>query len=281
MIKYVKGDIFNSPSKIIVNTVNTVGVMGKGVALEYKNRYPEMFEGYKKLCEDGKLDVGMLYLWKKEEKWVLLFPTKKHWRNPSTLEYIELGLQKFLSSWDKLGANSIAFPRLGCGNGGLDWNEVRPLMEKYLKKVPMQIFIYVDNYKDPVPEHENITEMEKWLAGEYGLEGYEGFKVKLENFIKLEAPIVTADNIEYAIRREDDKVRIGDVLLEEMQLCNLWNWVRDTGVVEAKEIPSEYGVIAEAFLELMKKLKYVDRVFVSPDGKTFPAKPNAYQYVAE
>lgn len=142
MIKYVEGNIFGSPSKIIVNPVNTVGVMGKGIALEYKKRYPEMFIQYRSLCEKGLLDIGKLCLWKKSDKWILLFPTKKHWRDPSKLEYIEQGLIRFVDNWDKLGADSIAFPRLGCGNGGLDWNIVKPLMEKYLNKIPMQILIY-------------------------------------------------------------------------------------------------------------------------------------------
>jgi len=76
MITYVKGNIFESPAKVLVNTV---GVMGKGVALEFKRRYPDMFESYKKICEAKQLDVGKLYLWKKSEKWILLFPTKKNW----------------------------------------------------------------------------------------------------------------------------------------------------------------------------------------------------------
>ena len=117
MITYVKGDLFASPAKILVNTVNVVGVMGKGIALEFKKRYPDMFMAYKALCEEEKLKIGSLFLWKKSEKWVMLFPTKQNWRQPSKIEYIEQGLIKFAANWDKLGADSIAFPRLGCGNG--------------------------------------------------------------------------------------------------------------------------------------------------------------------
>ena len=179
MITYVKGNIFNSPAKVLVNTVNTVGVMGKGVALEYKKRYPDMFECYKGLCEMKQLDIGNLYLWKKSEKWVLLFPTKKHWRNPSKLDYIEKGLKKFEENWDKVGSNTIAFPRLGCGNGGLDWTDVKPLMEKYLGKLPMQIFVYVDNYEDPIPEHKNVTEMEKWQENLLILQHFRSMLLKI------------------------------------------------------------------------------------------------------
>lgn len=281
MIKYVKGDIFNSPSKIIVNTVNTVGVMGKGIALEYKKRYPEMFIKYHELCANHQLDIGKLYLWKKADKWVLLFPTKKHWRNPSTLEYIEQGLIKFADNWDKLGAASIAFPRLGCGNGGLDWNVVKPLMEKYLNKIPMQILVYVDNYNDPIPEHQNITEMEKWLSGEMGLYGYEAFKVKLKNFIEAEKNILLANGITHEIKVQDEMLCIDDTILDESEICSLWNWVRDTGVFVPNEMPDEYNKISMVFLELLKKLEYIASVFVSSDGITFSNTPNGFQYIAD
>ena len=99
MIEYLEGDIFNSPAQVIVNTVNTVGVMGKGLALSFKNRYPDMFERYKKVCEEGKLQNGNLMLFYYPDHWLLLFPTKENWRNPSKLEYIEKGLQKFVSTY--------------------------------------------------------------------------------------------------------------------------------------------------------------------------------------
>ena len=83
MIKYVEGDIFNSPAQVLVNTVNTVGVMGKGIALGFKKRYPEMFSKYRVACEKKKLTIGRLMIWYGADHWVLLFPTKEHWRNPS------------------------------------------------------------------------------------------------------------------------------------------------------------------------------------------------------
>ena len=144
MITYLKGDLFNSPAQVLVNAVNTVGVMGKGVALEFKKRYPAMFKSYQKICDNQTFEVGKLYLWKGPEKWVLLFPTKQHWRNPSKLEYIEAGLKKFAAHAQRLGIESIAFPKLRCGNGGLRWESVQPVMERYLKPLPLQIYIYVD-----------------------------------------------------------------------------------------------------------------------------------------
>lgn len=284
MIKYVKGDLFKSPAKILVNTVNTVGVMGKGVALEFKKQYPEMFYRYKKLCEEKQLDIGKLFLWRKEKKWVLLFPTKKHWRNPSKIEYIESGLKKLVENWDKLGADSIAFPRLGCGNGGLDWNVVRPLMEKYLKNVPLQIYIYVDNYADPEPEHLQVSEIEKWLSGVNDVEGYEKFKLQLKDILENDNSILLGDGVQAKIK-EDGELQLNcngeQREINDEELCSFWNYIRDVGIVSENEIPSEYEFFSNVLLTLMKKLEYVQSVIVSEDGTSFSKKANAYQFVAE
>lgn len=150
MIKYIEGDIFKSPAQVIVNTVNTVGVMGKGIALSFKQRYPKMFEQYKKVCDKHQLTIGKLMLVYEADYWLLLFPTKESWRNPSKIEYIEKGLMKFVQTYADKGITSAAFPKLGCGNGGLDWKEVKPLMEKYLNKLPIDIYIYLDGAPAPL-----------------------------------------------------------------------------------------------------------------------------------
>ena len=166
MILYVKGNLFQSPAQTLVNTVNTVGVMGKGVTLEFKRLFPEMYAQYRALCESGQFKVGQLWLYKTPQKWVLNFPTKQHWRAPSRLEYVEAGLKKFVQVYDEMGIHSIAFPPLGCGNGQLDFEtQVRPLMEHYLKNLPIDIFIYPDR-KSQFVEHLNVEEMEAWLRSE-------------------------------------------------------------------------------------------------------------------
>ncbi|MBU0494254.1 MAG: macro domain-containing protein, partial [Chloroflexi bacterium] len=93
MIKWTHGNLFESEAQTLVNAVNVVGVMGKGIALEFKTRYPEMFEEYCQLCRDGRLDIGKLHLYKADDHWVLNFPTKRHYRNRARLEYIEAGLR--------------------------------------------------------------------------------------------------------------------------------------------------------------------------------------------
>jgi len=153
MITYHRTSILTSRAQTVVNTVNTVGVMGKGLAAAYRARYPEMFVRYRELCQSGMLDVGKLWLWKGPDRWVLNFPTKTQWRRPSNLEYIDVGLAKFVQQYEARGITEIAFPRLGCGNGGLDWNDVRPLMERHLAPLPIPVFIH-DFEKDiGRPEH--------------------------------------------------------------------------------------------------------------------------------
>lgn len=145
MITYKKGDLFSSECQTLVNTVNCVGAMGKGIALEFKKRYPEMYKVYRELCNKKLLKVGSLQLYKKEDKWILNFPTKLDWRDPSKIEYIRLGLEKFVETYKSKEIVSIAFPKLGCNNGGLNWEEeVKPLMEEYLNKLEdIYIEIYV------------------------------------------------------------------------------------------------------------------------------------------
>jgi O-acetyl-ADP-ribose deacetylase (regulator of RNase III) len=143
MIRYVEGDIFDSKAQTLVNPVNTVGVMGKGLAAEFKRRYPQMFREYWALCQSGRFTVGQLWLYRASDKWILNFPTKRHWRDKSRLEDIETGLQRFVATYEDNGITSIAFPMLGSGLGGLNWEtEVRPLMERYLQALPMPIEIY-------------------------------------------------------------------------------------------------------------------------------------------
>lgn len=146
-IKFIQGNIFNSKLQTIVNTVNCVGVMGKGVALVFKLRYPNMFEKYQEYCKSKQIGIGKLWLYKGETNAprVLNFPTKFHWKYPSKIEYIEKGLAKFVDTYQEKGITSIAFPLLGTHNGGLDKEEVLSLMYSYLGKCNISIEIYEYN----------------------------------------------------------------------------------------------------------------------------------------
>lgn len=163
-ISIIKGNIFNSKAQTIVNTVNCVGVMGKGIALVFKLRYPNMFDIYKDHCRAKLIGIGKLWLYKGEENdpWVLNFPTKFHWKYPSKIEYVEQGLEKFVATYKEKGITSIAFPMLGTNNGGLDKSIVLPLMERYLSQcdIPVEIYDYDPAAADDLFEHFKET----WLS---------------------------------------------------------------------------------------------------------------------
>lgn len=142
MIKYISGDIFKSTAQTIVNPINCMGAMGAGLARQFRDRYPDMYKKYQKYCLDNLIKPGVLMLYKAPDYWVLNFPTKFDWREKSHINYIEDGLKKFIETYESKGITSIAFSKLGCGLGGLDWIDVKPLMEKYLGNLPIDVLIY-------------------------------------------------------------------------------------------------------------------------------------------
>lgn len=150
-IREFHGNIFETSCQTIVNTVNCVGVMGKGIAFEFRHRYPEMFASYARLCKERRLRPGLLQLWTKSTPWILNFPTKNHWKHPSRLEYIEAGLKKFAKTYRERDISSIAFPQLGTSSGGLRWSDVRCLMLKYLEplaNLDVEIYQFDPSAKD-------------------------------------------------------------------------------------------------------------------------------------
>lgn len=279
MITYLKGDIFRSPAQVLVNTVNTVGVMGKGVALEFKKQYPDMFTAYERVCNEKLLDIGTLMLWKGPDKWILLFPTKKHWRNPSKIEYIEAGLKKFVDTYLEKGITSIAFPRLGCGNGGLKWAEVQPLMEQYLKKLPIPVFIYTDTYRDQAPEHLAQAPMEQWLHSNPQNIGFTVLEEDLQKKFSQKVELLLDDgSIGYAQWTENGIwIKNGiEAQLSAKELCEFWVYIRDSGVICADELPSPYLEHAPILLKVLQKLDYLQPIVASPDGIEFKS---GYQYI--
>lgn len=142
MLHFVHGDIFKSQAQVITNPVNCVGVMGKGLALAFKNAYPRSFDEYRKLCTAGALRPGVPCLSYTDTRAILLFPTKDHWRNSSRLEYVNDGLKYLAEHYQEMGIESLALPKLGAGLGGLPWAAVRSLIIKHLGSLPINIEVY-------------------------------------------------------------------------------------------------------------------------------------------
>jgi O-acetyl-ADP-ribose deacetylase (regulator of RNase III)/uncharacterized protein YwgA len=143
MFRALIGDLFLSQAQTLVNTVNCVGIMGKGIAQKFKERYPDMFDDYLKRCTNKEVRLGEPYAYFDSSGIVIInFPTKNHWRSPSRLSDIEEGLDYFVTHYKEWGVKAIAFPPLGCGNGGLDWEEVGPLMFRKLNPLEIPIEVY-------------------------------------------------------------------------------------------------------------------------------------------
>lgn len=266
MYRYVRGNIFESPAKTLVNTVNTAGAMGKGLAREFKRLFPDMFKNYQQLCESGEFDTGKLWLYPTPNKWVLNFPTKKHWRQPSRFEYIEQGLHSFVKHYDTFRITSVAFPRLGCGNGELDWAVIRPLMSKYLKKLPIDIFIYEAGIP-MVPEHKAVKQMREWLMSEPTSYPFDEFQQDIKNTVP--EGVVFKDKAGSSFSVEWNEV--GTTFVQSGQSViipwvgnelgsgwrELWQYIRERGVCTTRNLLQMGIGYPMCVIHLLKQLPYI------------------------
>ena len=146
MIRYAQGNLLDASAEALVNTVNEVGVMGKGIALMFRERFPENTRAYVAACKRKQVAVGRMFVTETGElfpRWIINFPTKKHWRDPSQLEWVRTGLEDLVRVIRERGVQSLAVPALGCGNGGLSWTDVRRLIESAFAGIPeLDVLVY-------------------------------------------------------------------------------------------------------------------------------------------
>jgi hypothetical protein len=250
--------------------------MGKGIAKDFKRIYPEMFREYQRLCEKRLLTVGKLWLYKTPHKWVLNFPTKTTWKLPSRVEYIDSGLKTFLQNYAMLGITSIAFPPPGCGNGELDWDtQVRPLMVKYLSKVPIDVFIYLAGKQfAEVPEHKNIEAMRVWLRSEPAALGFVEVWQDLSKIIGTGLILQTLTDresfrVEIAAGPEPGialQVKTQQHFVPQDELSDLWSLIRDYGFCMEKIMPPSLGAFTDQIVALFSRLSYCKAVELSTDS---------------
>lgn len=146
MIDYEQGNLLDAQCEALVNAVNTVGIMGKGIALQFKQRFPENFRLYAKACSVGQVCTGQMFVTETGDvlgpRWIVNFPTKQHWREPSRLEWIRDGLQDLRRFIIEYRVTSVALPALGAGLGGLSWPAVRELIEQPLGSLEAEILVF-------------------------------------------------------------------------------------------------------------------------------------------
>ena len=253
MLMYIEGNMFESPAQVLVNTVNTVGVMGKGIALIFKKVYPDMYKNYRYYCENKQFEIGNLYLYKTPGKWILNFPTKINWRSPSKIEYIEQGLKKFVASYKEKGIKSIAFPKLGCGNGGLNFEtHVKPLMDKYLSNLDIAVYVYLH---DPNKElkYKNIGEMKKWL------------NLNIDNISinELEQDIILQSTGIADVKLFDEFLQFNNQIIDYIDLLAFWEYVRDNNITIKSNILSRYfshlsNDNFNKFVSILSQIEYIN-----------------------
>jgi O-acetyl-ADP-ribose deacetylase (regulator of RNase III) len=156
MIRYTTGNLLESGAEALVNTVNTVGIMGKGIALMFKEAFPENFDAYSAACKDERVRIGEMFVTERASvlgpRWIINFPTKKDWRTKTKLDWVRDGLDDLREVLLSRHIKSVAVPPLGCGNGGLRWDEVKPLIEEKLFDLDVDILVY-----EPTSRYQNVS----------------------------------------------------------------------------------------------------------------------------
>ncbi|AVV34635.1 Appr-1-p processing protein [Halomonas sp. SF2003] len=157
MIEYTRGNLLEADVEALINTVNTVGVMGKGIALMFKEAFPDNFAAYAAACKHREIETGRMFVTERDAllgpRWIINFPTKQHWRARTQMEWIESGLDDLKRVIRERGIRSIALPPLGCGNGGLDWEDVRPRIEAALSELEdVHVLVF-----EPTNQYQNVA----------------------------------------------------------------------------------------------------------------------------
>lgn len=176
MIELKHNDIVTADAEALVNTVNCVGVMGRGIALQFRKAFPENFTAYKIVCDRGELHPGQLFVYVQDQltnpRYIINFATKDHWKGKSRLDYIDSGLKALVQEVQQRGISSIAIPPLGCGLGGLRWSEVRPRIERALAALPgVRVLLYEPDGAPPASVMAKTQQAPKMTVGRAALLG--------------------------------------------------------------------------------------------------------------
>ncbi len=216
MLRFTQGNLLDAPVDALVNTVNTVGVMGKGIALMFKERFPENFRAYAAACKAGEVRVGEMFVQASAElegpRWIINFPTKQDWRHPSRSEWIESGLVSLKNVIREKSIRSVALPPLGCGNGGLEWGEVRPMIEEALGELgDVDVLVF-----EPTEKYQNV-------AKKRGVEKLTPARALISELVRrygllgIECTIVETQKLAWCLTRALGRLALPDVLKLEFK----------------------------------------------------------------
>jgi O-acetyl-ADP-ribose deacetylase (regulator of RNase III) len=265
VIEEGSGNLLLDDVEALVNTVNTVGVMGKGVALQFKQAFPANYKAYREACARKEVEIGRMFLWDSGQlgsrRYIINFPTKRHWRAKSRLEDVRLGLQDLVRVIEAHRIESIAIPALGCGNGGLEWSTVRPLIEDALGSLPVRAVVYAPVGAPAAHEMPVATKRPKMTFGRAAL-------------LALVGPYARAAMIERA-----DLTRPGASLLEIQKLMYL---LQEAGQpLRLNYAKGRYGPYAENLNKVLEAMEghfirgYGDRSSTVMDLEPIEVLPEA------
>ena len=209
MVRYTIGNLLEAKTEALVNTVNTVGIMGKGIALQFKDTYPKNYKVYRDACKAGTFKTGEVLIvhdeYLREPKWIINFPTKAHWKEKSQYSFIQAGLQALKAALIEHQIKSVAIPPLGCGNGGLDWDKVKSLINAELADLDIDIFVYEPNeliksvlQKEQITKDVKLTPARAMLL--YSLFQYESMGEQSSLFV--------ANKLAYFLQRSGEKLKL-------------------------------------------------------------------------
>jgi O-acetyl-ADP-ribose deacetylase (regulator of RNase III) len=282
-IHSIEGDLLKQDDvDAIVNTVNCVGIMGKGIALQFKNKWPANFKAYEAACKQKQVKVGSMFVYDSggllKPNYIINFPTKDHWKGKSKIEYIQSGLQDLVTQIKRLGIKSIALPPLGCGNGGLDWNVVKPLIESAFAQLPeVEVRLFEPTGAPPAKTMEVKTSKPKMTKGRaailkvidtYREVGYGLSKIevqKLAYFLQNAGEDLKLNFVKHHYGPYSDELRHALNTMEGHYIVGLGD-----GVVESEIEPvAEALAEADAFISdtgLEQTLHRTERVAALIDG---------------
>lgn len=212
MIEIAHGNLLKAPVQALVNTVNTEGVMGKGIALQFKRAFPKMNDIYEASCKAGEVKLGLMHVVDLGgivggPRWIINFPTKGHWRARSRLADIETGLRDLVATVRRLGISSIAVPPLGCGNGGLDWADVRPMIESVFAQLPdVHVLLYPPTGTPDSADMPTRTEKPQMTVGRAALIGL--MRRYLEGMLDPFVSLLEVHKLMYFLQEAGEPLRL-------------------------------------------------------------------------
>lgn len=276
MLITVETEIFHSPARVLVNPVNTAGVMSSGISAEFKRFFPDAFSRYRSLCEAGRIEPGRLFFYQADFRTVLHLPVKRHWRTASSAEIVESGLQKLAAVWADQGIHALAIPRFA--EGELDWDAViRPMLEIYLGPLPIPVYLHhqpmpdarrsikqIDQSLNQPSQHVQFSRVWKDLGrivrrtyGQFSTGNGRAFTAAYQDGTRYNRLVLTPDGE-------------GSIGISAASLSELWDTFQSARLLLPSQFPSGLEFAAPYLIPLLAKMEYV-RVVRAAMGDATPS----------